>query len=65
MHDLIEWSSVWLYEGHGGIGEWMYNTIDDADLRYADNPNDMHPSEYTHEKFVDDVILNWEMFKDA
>ena len=65
MHDLIDWSSVWLYEGHGGIGEWMYNTIDDADLRYADNPNDMHPSEYTHEKFVDDVILNWEMFKNA
>ena len=39
--------------------------VDDADLRYADNPNDKHPSEYTHEKFVDDVILNWEMFKDA
>ena len=27
-----------------------------------DNPNDTHPSEYTHEKFVDDVILNWEIF---
>ena len=32
------------------------------DLRYQDNPNDTHPSEYTHEKFVDDVILNWEIF---
>ena len=65
MYQLIDWSCIWLYDGHGGISEWMDNTIDDADLRYADNPNDTHPSEYTHEKFVDDVILNWEIFDNA
>ena len=29
------------------------------------NPNDKHPSNYSHEKFVDDVILKWDMFKNA
>ena len=28
MYQLIDWSCIWLYDGHGGISEWMDNTID-------------------------------------
>ena len=65
MCDLIDWSCVWLFDNHGGIAEWMDDTIQDPNVRYADNPNDKHPSEFSHEKFVDDVILKWEMFQNA
>ena len=65
MYNLIDWSNVWLYEDTGGKVEWMDNEIEDPDLRYYRNPYDKHPSDYAHEKFVDDVILEWEMFKNA
>ena len=65
MVDLIDWSNVWLYGRNGGMTEWMENEISDPDVRYYRNPNDKHPSNYSHEKFVDDVILKWDMFKNA
>lgn len=67
MVDLIDWSNVWLYKKniHGGMTEWMENEISDPDVRYYKNPTNKHPSNYAHEKFVDDIILKWEMFKDA
>ncbi len=65
MYNLIDWSCVWVFNRNGGISEWMENTINDNELQYAKYPNDLHPSEFSHEKFVDDVILKWEMFRNA
>jgi hypothetical protein len=65
MYNLIDWSSVWLYEGTGGMAEWMEGEVEDPGVRYMRNPYDKHPSNYSHEKFVDDVILKWEMFKNV
>ena len=65
MYNLVDWSNIWLYGHNGGMAEWMENEISDADVRYYRNPNDKHPSNYSHEKFVDDVILKWDMFKNA
>ena len=65
MYNLVDWSNIWLYGRNGGIAEWMENEISDPDVRYYRNPNDKHPSNYSHEKFVDDVILKWDMFKNA
>jgi hypothetical protein len=49
----------------GGMAEWMRDKIFDPNVRYYRNPQDKHPSDYVHEKFVDDVILKWDMFKNA
>ena len=65
MYNLVDWSNIWLYGRNGGMAEWMENEISDPDVRYYRNPNDKHPSNYSHEKFVDDVILKWDMFKNA
>jgi len=65
MYNLVDWSNVWLYKNMGGMTEWMDDEIFDPNVRYYRNPQDKHPSDYTHEKFVDDVILEWEMFKNA
>ena len=38
--------------------EWMHEQIPDPKLRYK-AIDDGHPSDYAHEKFVNDVILKW------
>ena len=65
MYNLVDWSNIWLYRDNGGMAEWMENEISDPDVRYYRNPFNKHPSDYAHEKFVDDIILKWDMFKDA
>lgn len=66
MYNLVDWSNIWLYREKGGMAEWMKNKISDPDVRYKrSDPKDEHPSDYAHEKFVDDIILKWDMFKDA
>ena len=72
--NLIDWDKIWFYHLkedlildkirsvthtlYGGMYEWMHEQIPDPKLRYK-AIDDGHPSDYAHEKFVNDVILKW------
>lgn len=66
LWDMIDFDKFWFYEDdqveYGGLAEWVV-LGEKHNMGMQHDP--AHPSEDSHKQFANDVILKWEMFKNA